>query len=127
MSELGRGDPSNERRARSGCAGLCEVENRAVVEAMLKQIKLPQREYKIVHHDSPDERGIDVAIVYDAKVLKLAGEKVHPVTIQTTRDILEAKLTWGNDVLYVFMNHWPSQNNPETDRNRCGQGFTDAR
>jgi predicted extracellular nuclease len=96
--------------------GLAEVENRAVVEQMLAKIKLPQREYKVVHHDSPDERGIDVAIVYDAKLLKLADEKAHPVTVQTTRDILEAKLSWDNDVLYVMMNHWPSQNNPETDR-----------
>ncbi len=96
--------------------GLAEVENRAVVEQMVAKIKLPQREYKVVHHDSPDERGIDVAIVYDAKVLKLAEEKVHPVTIQTTRDILEAKFSWGSDVLYVMMNHWPSLNNPETDR-----------
>ncbi len=96
--------------------GLCEVENRVVVEALVAKIKLPQRDYKVVHYDSPDERGIDVAIVYDAKVLKLAAEKVHPVTIQTTRDILEAKFNWGNEVFYVFMNHWPSQNNPETDR-----------
>jgi predicted extracellular nuclease len=96
--------------------GLAEVENRAVVEMLVAKIKLPQREYKVVHYDSPDERGIDVAIVYDAKVLKLAAEKVHPVTIQATRDILEAKFTWDNDVLYVMMNHWPSQNNPETDR-----------
>lgn len=96
--------------------GLCEVENRAVVEALLAQLKLPQRSYKVVHYDSPDERGIDVAIVYDAKSLKLTEDKIHPVTIQTTRDILEAKFSWGNDVLYVFMNHWPSQNNPETDR-----------
>lgn len=96
--------------------GLAEVENRAVVEMLVSKIKLPKREYKVVHHDSPDERGIDVAIVYDAKALKLAEEKAHPVTIQTTRDILEAKFTWGNDVLFVMMNHWPSQNNPETDR-----------
>lgn len=96
--------------------GLGEVENRAVVEAMVAKINLPQRNYKVVHYDSPDERGIDVAIVYDAKVLKLAEDKKHPVTIQTTRDILEAKFTWGSDVLYVFMNHWPSLNNPETDR-----------
>jgi predicted extracellular nuclease len=96
--------------------GLAEVENRAVIELMVSKIKLPQREYKVVHHESPDERGIDVAIVYDAKALKLAEEKIHPVTIQTTRDILEAKFTWGSDVLYVMMNHWPSQNNPETDR-----------
>ena len=101
--------------------GLAEVENREVVELLISKIKLPQREYKVVHYDSPDERGIDVAIIYDAKVLKLAADKIHAVTIQTTRDILEAKFTWGSDVLYVMMNHWPSQNNPETDRIAAGK------
>lgn len=101
--------------------GLCEVENRAVLEALQAKINLTQRSYKIVHYDSPDERGIDCAIIYDAKVLKLAEDRVLPVTIQTTRDILEAKLQWGDDVLYVVMNHWPSQNNPETDRIAAGK------
>ncbi|MGC4003118.1 MAG: hypothetical protein QM811_08270 [Pirellulales bacterium] len=96
--------------------GVCEVENRAVLEALVKELALPARDYKIVHQDSPDERGIDCAILYDAKLLKLLSEKFHPVTIQQTRDIVEAKLGWGDATLTVFMNHWPSQNNPEEDR-----------
>ncbi|MGD9723092.1 MAG: endonuclease/exonuclease/phosphatase family protein [Pirellulales bacterium] len=96
--------------------GVCEVENREMLDALVAAIGLPEREYKIVHQDSPDERGIDCAIIYDAKVFQLAGHKFLPVTVQATRDIVEAQLKTGNEVLYVFMNHWPSKNNPEADR-----------
>ena len=53
------------------------------------------RDYQIVHKDSPSERGIDCALVYDAKVFKLTDSQFHHVDAGNTRDILEAKLENG--------------------------------
>jgi predicted extracellular nuclease len=51
--------------------GVCEIENRWVVEKLADSLKhLPQHRYEIVHVDTKDNRGIDVAFIYDAKNLK---------------------------------------------------------
>ena len=49
--------------------GLCEVENRQALEQLLGQIQRSKRRYSIVHEESPDPRGIDVALLYDSKKL----------------------------------------------------------
>ena len=77
--------------------------------------------YEIVHKDSPSDRGIDCAFVYDAKVFDLIDSKFHYVEADRTRDIIEAKLrrvgAGDNGAhLYVFVNHWPSRNNDEWQR-----------
>ena len=89
--------------------GLCEVENRKVVEMLVAKLRSLGRDYQIVHKDSPSERGIDCALVYDAKVFKLTDSKFHHVDAGNTRDILEAKLENGGKPLYVFVDHWPAQ------------------
>jgi predicted extracellular nuclease len=101
--------------------GLEEVENRKVVEMLVAKLAPLGRKYQIVHKDSPSDRGIDTALVYDAKVLELADSKFHFVDAEKTRDIIEAKLKRagaGDDsaALYVFVNHWPSRNNDEWQR-----------
>lgn len=94
--------------------GLSEVENRQVVEDLFKTDSLGTAKFKVIHEDSPDKRGIDVALVYNSEVLtKLHHEKIRysfafePET--TTRDILYAKLLSGKDTLHFFVNHWPSR------------------
>jgi hypothetical protein len=74
------------------------------------------RDYKIVHKDSPSERGIDCAMLYDAKVFELADSQFHHVDAGNTRDILEAKLVSGGVPLYVFVDYWPSQTHDEANR-----------
>ena len=64
--------------------GLCEVENRKVVEMLVAKLGTLGRDYQIVHKDSPSERGIDCALVYDAKVFKLADSKFHHVDAGNT-------------------------------------------
>ena len=44
--------------------GLCEIENRRVLEDLIKTESLIKENYKIIHYDSPDERGIDVAMLF---------------------------------------------------------------
>jgi|694.fasta_scaffold02710_24 predicted extracellular nuclease len=91
--------------------GLCEVENADVVEALARSRNLISARYAVVHHDSPDERGIDVALLYDPEHLTLIGSKplTVPLAKDRTRDILHATLASTTDTFHVFVNHWPSR------------------
>jgi endonuclease/exonuclease/phosphatase family metal-dependent hydrolase len=91
--------------------GLCEVENRRVLQMLIERLRPLGRKYEIVHKDSPSARGIDCAILYDSAVFSLAEIKYHYVKAGRTRDIVEAKLCRNGNDLYVFMNHWPSRFN----------------
>lgn len=93
--------------------GLCEVENKAVIEDLVSTPALKTGNFKVVHEESPDERGIDVALVYSAdKFQYLAHEKLT-VTLAApedkTRDILYVKGIVADDTLHLFVNHWPSR------------------
>jgi endonuclease/exonuclease/phosphatase family metal-dependent hydrolase len=96
--------------------GLCEVENRKVVELLVEKLASLGREYEIVHKDSPSDRGIDCALVYDANTFALGDSKFHFVDAEKTRDVIEARLTHNSADLFVFVNHWPSRNNDEWQR-----------
>jgi predicted extracellular nuclease len=101
--------------------GLCEVENRKVVEMLVEMLAPLGRKYEIVHKDSDSDRGIDTALIYDAGEFKLEDSKFHYVEAEKTRDVVEAKLRrlqegGVGDVLYVFVNHWPSRRNDEWQR-----------
>jgi predicted extracellular nuclease len=96
--------------------GLCEVENRTVVEMLVEKLAPLGRKYEIVHQDSPSDRGIDCALIYDANVFGLTDSKFHFVDANKTRDIIEAKLKRENADLFVFVNHWPSRRNDESER-----------
>jgi predicted extracellular nuclease len=96
--------------------GLCEVENRKVVEMLVEKLAPLGRKYEIVHKDSPSDRGIDCALIYDANHFGLADSAFHFVDAEKTRDIVEAKLRHTGTDLFVFVNHWPSRNNDEAQR-----------
>jgi predicted extracellular nuclease len=96
--------------------GLCEVENRTVLELLVAKLAPLGRRYEIVHKDSPSDRGIDCALVYDANVFELADFKFHFVAAENTRDIVEARLRHADSDLFVFVNHWPSRGNEEWQR-----------
>ena len=95
--------------------GLCEVENRKVLDDLLLLTPLSFQDYAIVHQDSPDNRGIDVALLYKKSSLKLLEVNFIPVNFtqkhtRPTRDILHIKiLTSAQDSLHFFFNHWPSR------------------
>jgi endonuclease/exonuclease/phosphatase family metal-dependent hydrolase len=96
--------------------GLCEVENRKVVELLDEKLGPLGRRYKIVHQDSPSDRGIDCALLYDGGMFELTDARFHFVDAEKTRDIVEAKLRHDGADLWVFVNHWPSRNNDEWQR-----------
>ena len=89
--------------------GLCEIENRFVLKELDSAVA---RDYKIIHYDSPDNRGIDVALLYDPKKLTVTHSEPVTVTLPTgrpTRDILYVKATFAQTDLHLFVNHWPSK------------------
>ncbi len=95
--------------------GLAEVENRFVLERLVYDTPLKNFGYRIIHHDSPDRRGIDVALLYREGFFMPLHEEVIPVrflsdTASTTRDILYVKgLLGGVEMIHIFVNHWPSR------------------
>ncbi|KOH43057.1 endonuclease/exonuclease/phosphatase family protein [Sunxiuqinia dokdonensis] len=101
--------------------GLCEVENRFVLEKLLDATPLKGQAYAIVHKDSPDERGIDVALLYRTDRLVPLSYQYIPVLnerseVESTREILHATfLLPGEDTLHVFFNHWPSRYGGQTE------------
>jgi predicted extracellular nuclease len=99
--------------------GVCEIENRKVVEMLVEQLKSLGRKYEIVHKDSPSARGIDCAIIYDSAVFTLDSPQFHHVDAENTRDIVEARLKRNGNELYVFMVHWPSRRHEESFREKA--------
>mgnify|MGYP001497170827 FL=1 len=89
--------------------GLSEVENAIVLEDLNFAYK--ERNYKIIHFDSPDERGIDNALLYDPNYFKVISSKPIPNTLpggDKTRDILYVKGSYADELIHLFVNHWPS-------------------
>jgi predicted extracellular nuclease len=97
--------------------GLCEVENRAVLEDLLEKTLLKKSDYRIIHKESPDERGIDVAVFYRQSTVKPLYFEALNVDLgegsRPTRDILYFKCLLKNDTLHYFVNHWPSRSGGE--------------
>ncbi len=96
--------------------GVCEVENRKVVEMLVGKLAPLGRKYEIIHQDSPSDRGIDCALIYDANVFQHVDHRFHFIDASKTRDIVEAQLRHDGADLYVFMDHWPSRGNDEWQR-----------
>ena len=92
--------------------GVCEVENKTVLQKLLNAVNIPGRTYKIVHHDCSDKRGIDVAFIYDSKKFGAGDQFFHVILKRSaTRDLFQVNFkTKPNDnELIVIGNHWPSR------------------
>ena len=92
--------------------GLSEVENKHVIEDLLKKDVFMNHNYFIVHKDSPDGRGIDCALLVNRKFEVLQNNFIqikNPKESRTTRDIVYSKLKFKNQIFNVFVNHWPSR------------------
>lgn len=94
--------------------GLAEVENRGVVEDLVKSPNLSGRKYGIVHYDSPDRRGIDVALIYDSLRYQVESSSSHRLVIPEkpdfhTRDQLLVTGWLAGEKVCFIVNHWPSR------------------
>ncbi len=101
--------------------GLAEIENASVVLDLAKTGKLASTNYRLAHKDSPDARGIDCALLYDADRFKPLVISNLAVTIDSipdfkTRDVLYVKGELkGKKIIHVFVNHWPSRRGGELE------------
>ncbi|NTW23288.1 MAG: endonuclease/exonuclease/phosphatase family protein [Lentimicrobium sp.] len=94
--------------------GLAEVENLGVLEDLIKTAPLDKMDYQIVHYDSPDERGIDVGLLYKPSVFKVIHTTSNRLTIAgqpefLTRDQLVVTGELDGDQISIIVNHWPSR------------------
>ena len=94
--------------------GLAEVENLWVVEYLVNHTPLQSGNYGIVHKESPDPRGIDVALLYRKERIKPLDYDFIAVpgvadSRFNSRDILHFKAGIGHETLHFFVNHWPSR------------------
>lgn len=93
--------------------GLSEVENATVLKDLVANSRISAYGYQICHFNSPDERGIDCALLYKSSAFTLVSATPIPVSLpdnDKTRDILYVKgLIGKKDTLHLFVNHWPSR------------------
>ena len=99
--------------------GVAEVENKKVLEDLVASENLQKNKYEIIHFDSPDKRGIDVALLYQPRYFNpihfeafnpniyLDNKKIY------TRDILLVSGYLDDELIHVIVNHWPSRRGGE--------------
>lgn len=100
--------------------GVAEVENRKVLEDLVQQAAIKNRNFKVIHEHSPDKRGIDVSFLYREKYFQYEGHRCYPVKLKEldednrpTRDVMHV---WGElygEDVHFFVNHWPSRSGGE--------------
>ncbi|QCX02427.1 endonuclease/exonuclease/phosphatase family protein [Aggregatimonas sangjinii] len=100
--------------------GLSEVENKQVIEDLIAHPILREKGYGIVHYDSPDERGIDVALLYKKRVFLPTSFSSHRLLLfddegfrNYTRDQLVVGGLLDDEQCYFTVNHWPSRSGGE--------------
>jgi exonuclease III len=96
--------------------GLCEVEKREVLDDLINTPVLVANDYRVVHFDSPDERGIDVALLYRPSAFSPTSFKSRRLLLISpdgerdyTRDQLVVGGIFDGERVYFIVNHWPSR------------------
>lgn len=118
LSEIG----SEQSAGPPAVIGLCEIENISVLEDLVNSDLLKAYKYEIIHYDSPDERGIDVALLYRRSFFDaidtqsrrlLIYDKDNPDKRDYTRDQLVVSGLLANEKFHFIVNHWPSRSGGE--------------
>lgn len=99
--------------------GVSEIENRFVLEDLVKQELIASRNYQIVHYDGPDRRGVDVALLYNPAYFKVTSSKSYRLKIPGrdnfyTRDQLLVSGELQGDPIHIIVGHWPSRSGGES-------------
>lgn len=108
--------------------GVCEIENRQVLYDLVNHPALLNKDYGVVHFDSPDRRGIDVALLYQKRLFRPINTSSHELVIfdsesrarRYTRDQLLVSGELDGDLIHLIINHWPSRGGGEA-RSRPGR------
>lgn len=119
IPEIGTNDQHTEAPT---IIGVCEVENRGVLEDLIKQPNMISKDYGIVHYDSPDRRGIDVALLYRKRDFIVTSSSSIPLYLTNTdgsgkrvytRDQLLVSGYLDGEEMHFIVNHWPSRSGGE--------------
>jgi endonuclease/exonuclease/phosphatase family metal-dependent hydrolase len=92
----------------------CEVENRKVLEDLIYNTYLSKFNYRIIHEESPDRRGIDVCLIYRDSIADILyysywlPSQIHRRDFNS-RSVLYTKLKISSDTIHLIVNHWPSR------------------
>ncbi|MGJ8548258.1 endonuclease/exonuclease/phosphatase family protein [Winogradskyella wichelsiae] len=117
IADIGNEDTHNS----PAVIGVSEVENRQVLVDLVNEPALIDKDYGIVHFDSPDKRGIDVALLYQKALFKPIDTSSHELLIYDdstrkrvyTRDQLLVSGELEGDLIHIIVNHWPSRSGGE--------------
>jgi hypothetical protein len=98
--------------------GVCEIENKAVLEDLVKTEAIKNRNYQIVHYNSPDRRGVDVGLLYQPSYFKLLASKSYTLHLPSdtsfrTRDQLLVSGELLGEKMHYIVCHWPSRSGGE--------------
>ncbi|RYH73373.1 endonuclease/exonuclease/phosphatase family protein [Flavobacteriaceae bacterium 144Ye] len=101
--------------------GVSEIENRDVLEDVVNDPQLLDKDYGIIHYHSPDARGIDVALLYQKKLFRPISTSSHELKLYDdisrkrvyTRDQLLVSGELDGELVHVVVNHWPSRSGGE--------------
>lgn len=114
LDQLGRVISGDGKTPLPALVGLAEIENCRVLKDLTSTDRLKSGRYGIVQYNSPDERGIDVALLYRADLFRVLCSR--PLEVKPpwdlefhTRDILYVQGLLGTDTLHLYINHWPSR------------------
>ncbi|MCX2681244.1 endonuclease [Galbibacter sp. EGI 63066] len=112
ISEIG----TNEAGEPPVLVGVAEVENKKVLNDLTGSSILRPFSYEYVHYNSPDERGIDTALLYQKEHLEVLNEEIVPLLVDSeegerdyTRDILHVTGNLHGERIHILVNHWPSR------------------
>lgn len=107
-------------RCKNGFAviGVAEVENLGVLQDLVKQPSITNRNYQIVHYNSPDRRGVDVGLLYNPKLFALEASQSRTLLVKAepnfrTRDQLVVRGRIEGELFHFVVNHWPSRRGGE--------------
>ncbi len=98
--------------------GVSEIENKSVLDDLVKDPQIAPWNLQVVHHDSPDRRGVDVGLLYNPRLFKVMNVTNHTLSLPTypqfrTRDQMVVTGLLGNARVGVIVNHWPSRRGGE--------------
>ena len=94
--------------------GVCEIENKLVLDDLVAHKALKDKKYQIVHYESPDKRGIDVGFLYQPKYFKVTSSKSFTLKLPdnddwATRDQLLVTGELNGEKMHFIVCHWPSR------------------
>ncbi|WP_100613486.1 endonuclease/exonuclease/phosphatase family protein [Confluentibacter citreus] len=127
ISNIGR----KETGKHPALVGLAEIENAKVVKDLIAQPNLERCHYSYIHYNSLDERGIDVALIYDRTIFKVIHSETFSIDLVNdhghldfTRDILLVSGLLDGEKIHVIINHWSSRREGEKETEHKRMAFS---